>query len=143
MPWKYTVPAWKYTVLKNIRFSVKYTVSCVKTVYFEVWGPYIFADCIFYVRTAYFQSWDRMSSARTVYFTCDPFLSLFLNLIKNSASLCYQHAAKTSTQTTSYEVQFGCETRNFASQISNQRELTGLCCSTSDFAKILKYFGET
>ena len=109
-------------------------------------------------RTVYFTSKDRIFFAKrphifSLWAVClqsvlyillvTLFHQHFSNLIKNSASLCYQHAAKTSTQTTSYEVQFGCEKRNFASQISNQRELTGLCCSTSDFARILKYFGQT
>lgn len=71
------------------------------------------------------------------------FMSDFKILIKKSSSLCYQSGSKTNNNYESYEIQYGCEKRNFKSKTSDQGELKSFCCSKNDVTKIFGYFSQT
>ena len=71
------------------------------------------------------------------------FWAIIKILLKKSSSLCYQSGSKTKNNHESYEIQFGCEKRNFQSKTSNQGELKGFCCSKADVTKIFDYFSQT
>ena len=70
-------------------------------------------------------------------------MSDFKILIKKSSSLCYQPGSKTNNKYESYEIQYGCEKRNFKSKTSDQGELKSFCCSKADVTKIFDYFSQT
>ena len=115
-----------------LAFLISIPAMCSKVTQNCIWVPIgYFQPCAY---TYHYINQERESTCNRVYDKAS--LGFHISIfVKKSPSLCL--GPKTINDKASYEVQYGCEKRNFEYEAGN------ICCTTSDISSIHKYFRQT